>query len=118
MQFLKERVATVCDRFQCFKLVLAEYRRRASSQCMSVGAHRSRPIFGLMVQSKRNGEAGSTKIKFEKYNSVLNSFERMPEISLGDRRQPGVVLQKNKVYILGGVINGVRQKSVSTIFTK
>lgn len=97
---------------------MTEYSRRASSQCSIVSVRRCRSFFCLFIQNKGIDGAESSAIKIEKYNSVLNSFEEAAEISLRDRMHYGVILQKKQVYILGGAINNVWQKSVSATSRK
>lgn len=76
----------------------AEYKRRATSQCSDNSASCLSSTFCLFV--KQGKEAA---IKIEKYNDVLNCFEKVLEIRLGPRVNFGVVMQKNEIFVLGGM---------------
>lgn len=71
----------------------------------------------LFVQHKGDN-ADYSSIKIEKYNRELNIFEEAGEISLGDRNFFDGIFHENKIYALGGCVNGARVKSVSAISTK
>lgn len=62
---------------------------------------------------KGEDSAEHSAIKIERYNSASNELEQTGEIALGERVGFGVTLCKNKVYVLGGSVNGVYQKRVS-----
>lgn len=66
------------------------------------------------MQCKGDDGADKSALKIAKYNSVLKTWEENTEITIGDRIAFGIILQKNQIYILGGSIDGVVSKSVST----
>lgn len=111
--FNNTALQSLYTRFACSDLFIEECKRRASGQCSNIGLRRSHSIFCLFAQYKEFEGAEQSAIKIEKFNSVLNSFEETGEITLGDRIFFGMVLQKNKIYVLGGRANGVKLKSVS-----
>lgn len=118
MQVLTNQVAAVYETFSCSNLLSAEYRRRVSSQSLNTVARRFQSIFCLFVQHKGFEGAKNSAIKIEKYNSVLKTHEEVPEIAIGDRCHFGVILYKNKIYVMGGMRNKIHLKTVSTISQK
>lgn len=111
-QFLDDTLEMAYEEFNCSNVVIAEYKRRSSNQCSDNGVYRSRArsIFHLFLQFT----GGESTIKIEKYNSELNCYEEAGEITLGDRKHFSVILQQNKIYVLGGRSSSkdVRLKSV------
>lgn len=102
----------IYNRLDCSGSTLRIERNKRSSR-LNAGIRRRRPIFCLFRQIRGLEGAEQSAIKIERYNNALNEFEEAGEIELGVRVYFGVTLHKNKVYILGGSINGVPRKSVS-----
>lgn len=102
-------------RFNCHDLVIAEFKRRISTKCSNIGVSRCSSVFSLFAQYIGDEGAEYSAIKIERYNSVLSNFEESAEIALGSRKSFEVILQTNKVYLLGGVSNNILLKSVSQI---
>lgn len=84
---------------------------------MNIDFRRCSSIFCLFAGYK-DGAADHSALKIEKYNAVLNRLEVAAEITLGARIYFRVIMQKNRIYILGGLVNGVTVKSVSTMIYK
>lgn len=103
------------EMFDCSKLLWAELKKRASNGCLNVDDRRFRPILCLSLQEK-DEEKGveSSAVKIEKYNNILNRFEMAAEITLGDRENFNAVLQKNKLFVLGGKTGDIYLKCVSS----
>lgn len=69
----------------------------------------------LFAQEKGFEGAEYSAVKIEKYKSELNRFEESVEIKLDDRKHFEIILNENKIYVVGGC-NGsanVYLKSVS-----
>lgn len=109
LQFLDNEVAAVYHKFNCSELLLTDYRKRASDRFSTSGCRRGRSIYCLFVHEDEN-----TAVKVNKYHSALNSWNEVAEIPLGNRKRFRLIFLKNKVYILGGLINSTYTKSVST----
>lgn len=64
---------------------------------------------------QEEGVAGAEQsaVKLQRYNSALNAFEDAGDIGLGIRTNSGIIFLERKVYILGGLMNGVVLRSVS-----
>lgn len=97
-------------KFKCSDLVKAEYKRRATTQC--VNRMVSRNTFCVFKQERIDG-VENAEVKIEKYNHVMNCFEETIKISMGKRICFEVVLQKNKALVLGGYESTEALKSVS-----
>lgn len=100
-------------KFDCFELLFAEHKKRILCGSLNVGIRRRRSIFSICTQQKDVDGAEFSAVKIERFNSALHEFEGIREITLGNCRYFGVILHENKLYILGGTVNGVIQKSVS-----
>lgn len=118
LQFLSSTVEPIYKRFDCLMLVFAEYKRRALNQCSNNGNYRSGSIFCLYEQF--NGEYGAdhSAVKIEQFNVTLNHFAERDEIPLGDRSHFGVILWRNKIFVLGGRVNHEYLKSVRKTCSK
>lgn len=68
-------------------------------------------------EEKEDGDpkADYSAIKIHKYNRVLNICEERTEIKLGARSYFDLIMQKSKIYILGGSSNNIALKSVSSL---
>lgn len=68
----------------------------------------------VFVQHKGKSNAEYSKIIVEKYNIALNCFDKVSEIQIWERTFFGILLLKNKVFVLGGHNRNGYLKSVST----
>lgn len=74
-----------------------------------------RSIYCVSVFRQRVTDAGvlQSGVKIKRYVRALNEFIRVGEIKLGHRKYFAVTVHENKVYVFGGEIDYVAQKSVS-----
>lgn len=81
----------------------------------NAGIRQRRSIYCLYAQYR--GEEGEnpphSAVKIVKFNSASNEFDGCDEINLGKRRNFGTLFHDNKVYIIGGFIDGASLKAVS-----
>lgn len=111
-QFLIDTIEPVYERFDRHMLLFAEYKRRALSHRSHMGARSCGPVFCLFLQYKGENNADQSAIKIERFNVTLNTLEECGVISLGTRTLFGAVLQREKIFVLGGMVNGQYLKSV------
>lgn len=89
----------------------AERKKNETSKLANVDANST---FCAFLQFNVEHDLKYSAVKLEKYNSSLNCFEETSEIHLGPRIYFGVALQKNKIFVMGGLNNSVYLKSVSS----
>lgn len=77
-----------------------------ANQCARHGASHSNHIYCV--------SADPSAAQIEMYNDSSKRFEKFSEIPLKNRQGYGVVLHKNKIFIIGGWANNVFLKSVSS----
>lgn len=63
----------------------------------------------IFCLSQRNKEVDDIVIKVEK----MNPYEEVGEIGVGARRDFGVVMLNNRIFVMGGRIGVEKSKSVS-----
>lgn len=128
LQFLSDTLEAIFKTFKFLDLVKAEYKRRALNQrvnvCVCSGQNaeskeralsqrdgnrvsRSTSIFRVLVDHGR-----SDAFKIEKYNDAFN-FDKPVEIKHENGALFGLVMQKNRIFILGGFNRHYHSKSVS-----
>lgn len=115
LQFLSDVLEMVFKRFECSYLMNAEYKRRAVSQRVDIDIIFARSIFCVLSQNIGYNDVNYSVLKIEKYDNLLKCFEKVCEITLGDRLFFGVVLLKYKIYVLGGRVYSKCSKSVSDL---
>lgn len=86
----------------CFKL-----------SSLSSGLLEVTPMVFLKIKGENNAEYSAVKI--ENYNHMMSRFDKGIEIPLGEREYFGVVMQRNKIFVLGGEKNDKALKSVSFV---
>lgn len=79
------------------------------------GAVVPRRLSLVFVQYNSENDAEGSKVIVEKFNNIRHCFEMVSEIQLGGRKFFGVLLFKNKVFVLGGHNETGYLKSVSNI---
>lgn len=121
LQFLCDAFESICQKFKCLPLVMAEYKRRtlrhgvlglksadgktSANDCTNGDTSSSHSFFCLFREYK--------KIKVKKFNIKMNCLDEITEI-LSERGEYGTVLYKNKIYVTGGLKNWESSKSVSS----
>lgn len=99
---------SIYKKFDCFDVLNAEYEKRITCQ-----------ISICCLFNQNIGEAGAqlsaSAVKIERYISALNECVGFVEIELGRPKFFRATLYENKVYIYGGEIDDVAQKSVSVL---
>lgn len=111
MQMLSDTIDDIFTRFDCRELMNAEYRRRTTTlQTYNFGDRRIPSFFYSLTAKQSNG---NSEIQILKYFISLNKLEEKAVITFNDRLHFGVVAQKNRVFVLGGEVNGLLTKSVS-----
>lgn len=79
------------------------------------GAWVPRGLSLVFVENKDENDGECSKVIVEKYNYALTCFEMVSEIQIWERKFFGVLLLKNKIFVLGGQNENGYLKSVSNI---
>lgn len=115
LQFLSQTLESVFIRFKCSDLVNAEYKRRATTQRVNNAVSRSSSTFCVFKEYREIDGVEHSKISIEKYSNELNCFKEILDISVGKREWFEVVLDKNRIFVLGGCESMEASKSVSNM---
>lgn len=91
----------------------AEYKRRATSRSANIGVPRSHSTFCVSLQYKQQDSVENPVLKIEKYDHKLNRLKEI--VKLPQRNFFGIVLHKNKAYVLGGWENNKSLRTVSHV---
>lgn len=114
-QFLR-RAESIYDELQCTQLLNSELQRRALNNCMeNILVCRARSLFCVFRMVEGIGGDDHSALILRKYNNALNCFEGTIEIETGDIFEPGILLRKNKILILGGLGGSCYLKSVRNV---
>lgn len=100
MQVLGDTLEDIFKKFKCYDLVIAEYKRRATSLRRKIVVPRSDSIF--CVTYCFNDVDSLTEIKVVKYCSTSNCFVKSANIRVGWRGAFNAVIHENKAFVLGG----------------
>lgn len=99
----------------CPDLVSAECVRGTRCAGSNIVDRRSKSLFCLAKQFKGENGLHQSIIKIDKVNTELNSFDDAGRIILGVRKYFNVILHKNKIFVLGGLVDSEYLKSVRAI---
>lgn len=105
LQFLSDTIEAVFRRFKYSDLVNAEYKIRATIQHSTNTVPRSHSTFCVFLQFKGENGAEYSGIEIEHYDHTMCRFEKSTQIRLEQRMDFQDVMQKNKIFVLGGVNN-------------
>lgn len=94
-QFLNEKLEPIYNRFHCSELVNAERDQRASNPELNTVIQRNQSVWCV--------QGTSPFIKISKYIGTMRSFEPVIHISTPSLTDMGLILYRNKIYILGGM---------------
>lgn len=105
---MSDTIDATFSRFDCVELIHTEYKRRVISQRNNISDRRLRSFFCLSIPIEIY-----SKIEIEKYYILTNKVGKKINITLNGRIHCGVIVHKNTIFVMGGKLNGIVEKSVS-----
>lgn len=115
LKTLSDTVEPIYKKFNCLRIVIEEYKRRASKCNLEKQPRGSLSILCSFQQSRGMSGLTTSAIKIGEYSGTSQNYEDVYEITMEDRKRFHARVHQNKIYVMGGVINGATSSDVSII---